>query len=98
MKIPPIVEILETRIALNASAIIKALDAPAGTTGFDYSQASAIAIGSNFGTEGLLGFPTGANDQFVILSTGDATKFNTPGYSHHGTDWTSKGPPGDDVS
>jgi hypothetical protein len=39
------IEILETRIALNASAVLKALDAPAGSTGFDFSQASAIAVG-----------------------------------------------------
>ena len=90
-------EPLETRIALNGSAIAKALGVPAGGSVIDYSQASAIGVGSNFGVDGLIGFPTGADDRFVILSTGDATKFNLPGYSHRGTDWTSKGPPGDDV-
>lgn len=96
MKLQPAPESLESRIALSISAFIDALDAPAGTTGIEYSATNAIAVGSDFGFDGLLGFPTGANDKFLMMSTGDATRITSPtGYSKHGTDFESKGETGD---
>lgn len=91
-------EVLETRELMDGKAIAGALGLP-GVSVNDFSQPNAISISTDIKANGLLGFPTGSDDKYVVLSTGDATRINTPaGYSKTGTDWSSKGAVADNVS
>ncbi|MEA3213406.1 MAG: hypothetical protein QOE70_6463 [Chthoniobacter sp.] len=91
------IEPLEARIA-PASAVGRALDLPDSAT-VDVSQVKFVALGiaNNSAEGGLGGMPTGPDNDFIILSTGDATKAYAPrgNYPTHGTDFGKKGSDGE---
>ena len=95
---PSRIEVLENRIALNASPlqIAKALDLPAGTAVIYTGDASAVSAFTFETTNGFIGFPSGADNDFLVLSSGVAsgvTGANTSG--SQGTDLGETGVAGD---
>lgn len=87
-------EVLEARIA-PASAVGRALDLPdSAVVDVSGTRAVGLAVGTNFAVGGLGAFPTGADNDFIVLSTGDATKAYAPrpsSYPHFGLDHGKKG-------
>lgn len=92
------IEILEDRIALNASPalIAKALDLPAGTAVIYAGDAGAVSTFTYGTTGGIVGFPSGADNDFFVLSTGVSSGvFNANSGGGQGTDLGAKGVAGD---
>jgi len=92
-----IVQSLENRIT-PASAFVNALDLPANAT-VNVSEADFLAVAPlhNVVAGGLAGFPTGPNEDFVVLSNGDAYRAYGPrgSYSPFGLDFAPRGGQGD---
>jgi len=85
---------LETRI-VPSSSLTRALDLPESATSDNSDAASgSIAVANNVVQGGLAGFPTGSDADFLVMSTGDATKAYAPrpsNYPHYGVDFGAKG-------
>ncbi|MDY6913963.1 MAG: Ig-like domain-containing protein, partial [Planctomycetota bacterium] len=95
-------ESLEPRLLLSSSPalIAEALDLPAGVvvayTGNDLAAQDRI----QYATGGLLGIPTGPDEDFLMLSTGDAAQIDTLDNEaeSQGTDLGAAGEAGDVVT
>ena len=90
----PAIEPLEARIA-PASAVGRALDLP-DTATVDVSGTKLVGLGvaTNYAAGGLGSFPTGSDNDFIVMSTGDATKAYAPrpsNYPHFGLDHGKRG-------
>ncbi len=98
----PVIEPLEARIAPAATglAIGRALDLPGGIAVSVTGDPAAVATQSLGTTGQLLGFPSGSDGDFLILSTGIATHVSTLTNSgdSQGTDLGPRGSDGDEVS
>lgn len=92
-----VLQSLESRLN-PASAFVNALDLPSTAT-VDVSEADFLAVAPvhNVIAGGLAGFPTGPNEDFVILSNGDAYRAYAPrgNYPAYGIDFGPHGGQGD---
>jgi hypothetical protein len=90
-------EELEARTVPSATTggIARALDLPAGATASYSGFPGMIQVKSFDDANGRLNFPTGRDEDFLVISTGDAATA-TRGGTGSGTDWGQPGA-GDDV-
>ncbi len=98
-KRPTSIEVLEPRFVLSATplSVIRALDLPDGTPislDGDSAEFATLTLGA---TGQLLGFPSGGDGDFLILSTGIASHVTSIGNtsSNQGTDLGAPGEAGD---
>ena len=100
--VSPAIEALESRIALSATplSIGRALDLPSGTEVVLHGDAASFATMLLGATGQLLGFPSGGDGDFLILSTGVASQITTLGNTggSQGTDLGPVGSVGDTAS
>ncbi len=92
---------LEPRQMLAATPveIANALDLPDGTAVTYIGHKNAVAVGMGTKEATFLDFPTGSNDQFLVLSTGTAIELFTPPASGlSSTDFSPGGVNGDEAS
>ncbi len=96
------IEALESRIVLSATplSVARALDLPEGTPvslDGDPAEFATLTLGA---TGQLLGFPSGGDGDFLILSTGIASQVTSVGNtsSNQGTDLGIPGPTGDSAA
>jgi hypothetical protein len=93
------IQVLESRLA-PASALTRALDLPddAVVEMPATNDPRSVTALHNVVANGLAGFPTGLNDDFVLLSNGDASRAYGPvkGYPEFGVDFAPGGSAGDD--
>lgn len=88
-------EPLERRL-LFANNIDRALDLPGGVLSTYSGDPAAVDIQSEFTRGGLLGFPSGLDSDFLVLSTGDASSIRGSNSSgSQGTDLGDSGVAGD---
>ena len=81
---PPALDVLESRVLLNstpaliaAALDLPALDLPPPTAPVYVGQPEQVQDRASYGVNGFFGFPTGADNDFLILSTGYAAWADT---------------------
>ena len=95
----PLLQALEPRLLLSASPtdIARALDLPDGVAATYSGDTAAVQMRALNTTAGLLGFPSGRDEDFLLLSSGVASDMDTLANTSgsQGTDLGTYGTAGD---